>query len=83
MSDSRLALHTADLRVKVSESVGRRRRKTEHALGIQDVDAKEVSEGAVLVVLCDEEQLCVVAAASDVGCDETWLGQTQRCNDYL
>ena len=71
MGDGRLPLHAADLCVQVRDPVRRRIRQLEHALRVEDADAQVVIEGAIFMILRDEEQLCVGAAAANVCCYET------------
>lgn len=74
MGDGRLALGAVDLRVEVAQAAGGGVGQSQQALGVQRGEPQVVVQGAVLMVVCDEEELCEGPGTLDVCCYEPWEG---------
>lgn len=83
MGDGRLALRAVDLGVQVAEAAGGRVGEPQQRGGVQRVDLQEVVQGAVLVVVCDEEELREGARTFDVRCDEAWRAEEEKRSDFI
>lgn len=57
VGDGRLALGAVDLRVEVTQAAGGGVGQSQQALGVQRGEPQVVVQGAVLMVVCDEEEL--------------------------
>lgn len=78
MGDGRFALRAVDLRVQVAEAAGGRVRQPQQRLRVQRAQPQVVVQGAVLVVVGDEEELREGAGAFDVGRDEACRGEREE-----
>lgn len=82
VGDGRLALRAVDLGVQVAEAAGSRVGQPQQRRGVQRVDLQEVVQGAVLMVVCDEEELREGARTFNVRCDEAWRAEEKR-SDFI
>lgn len=77
MGDGRFALRAVDLGVQVAEAAGGGVRQPQQRLRVQRGQLQVVVQGAVLVVVGDEEELREGAGAFDVGRDEACGRETE------
>lgn len=73
VSDGRFALRAEDLRMQVTQAARRRVRQPQQRRSVQGAQLQEVVQRAVLVVVCDEEELREGARPLDVGSDEACM----------
>lgn len=72
MSDGRFALCPVDLCVQVAQAAGCRIGQSQQSLCIQGCVFQIVIERAVLVVVCDEEELCKSSCSLNIRSDKAW-----------
>lgn len=76
MCNGGLALGTIDLRVQVAQTARGRVGQPQQGLGVQRGGPQIVIQGAILMVVCDEEELRKGSCALYVCCNEACREKT-------
>lgn len=78
VSDGWFALCAVDLGVEMAQTTRCRISQLQQSLSVQGGELQVVIKRAILMVVCDEEELCEGSCALNVSCNKTWTEEQKQ-----